>query len=143
MAATLSGAGNLAVAGSITAGGNAVQQGLASGSTASGETALFVSPSRVRSLKAGTGGRSVYVVERGNSQRDSVRGIPADGQRDFGDRQPRLGFLGDRDSGRPLDEHSLHLYLRQRPSSRSKLHGHSDPEHGSLDHSLRRVHNEG
>ena len=50
-----SGSGNLAVNGSITAGGNAVQQGLASGSTASGETALFVSPSTVRSLKVGTG----------------------------------------------------------------------------------------
>ena len=53
--ATLSGAGNLDVNGSITAGGNAVQRGLSSASTASGETALFISPSTVRSVKAGAG----------------------------------------------------------------------------------------
>jgi hypothetical protein len=53
--ATLSGTGNLTVTGAITAGGNAVQQALSSASTASGETALFVSPNTVRSLKAGVG----------------------------------------------------------------------------------------
>ena len=53
--ATLNGAGDLAVNGTLTAGGNAVQQGLTSASTASGETALFVSPNTVRTLKAGNG----------------------------------------------------------------------------------------
>ena len=48
--ATLSGSGNLDVIGTITAGGNAVQRGLTSASTASGETALFVSPNTVRTL---------------------------------------------------------------------------------------------
>jgi len=55
VAATLSGGGNLSVTGTITAGDKAVQRGLANASTASGETALFVSPNTVRTLKAGNG----------------------------------------------------------------------------------------
>ena len=55
VAATLSGTGHLSVAGTLTAGGNAVEHSLTSASTASGETALFVSPNVVRKIKAGVG----------------------------------------------------------------------------------------
>jgi len=55
VAATLSGGGNLSVTGTITASGNAVQRGLANASTSSGETALFVSPNTIRTMKAGSG----------------------------------------------------------------------------------------
>jgi hypothetical protein len=50
VAATLSGTSNLSVAGTLTARGNAVQKSLTSASTASGETALFVSPNVVRTI---------------------------------------------------------------------------------------------
>ena len=54
-AATLNGAGNLAVAGALAADGNAAQRCLTRASTASSETALFVFPNTMNTLKASSG----------------------------------------------------------------------------------------
>jgi len=55
VSATLTAGGDFSVAGTLTAGGNPVQRSLTNASTASDETALYVSPNTMRTIKAGSG----------------------------------------------------------------------------------------